>query len=90
MDKFSQSLFDHALCAEDLVISGECPASLDELLASLHNEHQPGNTTEAILVHEIAEQFWRLRRMRACEARGMQPEEIAERKATLQLLARRV
>lgn len=68
--------FDHALCAEDLVIPGECPASLDELRASLHNEHQPANTTEAMLVNEIAEQFWRVRRLRACEARGMQPDTI--------------
>lgn len=69
-------IFEYALSAEDLVIAGECPASLDELRASLHEDHQPANTTESMLVNEIAEQFWRLRRMRAGEARGMQPDTI--------------
>ena len=76
MNNRKPHFFDHALCAEDLVIAGECPASLDQLRASLCEEHQPATTTECMLVNEIAEQFWRIRRMRACETRGMQPDNI--------------
>jgi hypothetical protein len=69
-----QKRFKHALPAEDLVLPGECPASLDELRASLHDQYEPCNVTESILVNEIAEQFWRLRRMRGVETRALQPE----------------
>jgi hypothetical protein len=71
-----QQPFKHALSAEDLVLPGECPASLDELRSTLRQQYQPCNVTESILVNEIAEQFWRVRRMRALEARAMQPESV--------------
>jgi hypothetical protein len=38
----------------------ENPAELDALKADLHAEHQPTNTTEDILVNEMAEQYWRI------------------------------
>ena len=68
--------FKHGLYAEQLVIPGEDPAELDALRASLRAEHQPANTTEEILVNEIAEQFWRLRRMRKFESYAMEPENF--------------
>jgi hypothetical protein len=68
--------FKHGLYAKQLVLPGEDPAELDALRATLRAEHQPATETEEILVNEIAEQFWRLRRMRHFEARGMQPEEF--------------
>lgn len=71
-----QQPFKQALSAEDLVLPGECPASLEEIRATLRCQHEPANATESILVNEVAEQFWRLRRMRAVEARGMQQESI--------------
>jgi len=64
--------FKHGLYSKDLVCFGEDPAELDELRASLRAEHQPATETEEILVNEIAEHFWRLRRMRKYEALGMQ------------------
>ncbi len=68
--------FKHGLYAKNLVIPGEDPAELDRLRARLRAEHQPGNETESILVNEIAENFWRLRRMREYEARAMDPENL--------------
>lgn len=68
--------FKHGLYARDLVLPSEDPAELDQLRATLRREHQPANETESILVNEIAEHFWRLRRMREFEARGMQPENL--------------
>jgi hypothetical protein len=68
--------FKHGLYASELVLPGESAAELDALRASLHKEHQPATQTEEILVNEIAEHFWRLRRMRMFEARGMQPDNF--------------
>ncbi len=70
----SRNSFKHGLCSKQLVIPGEDPAELDALKASLFAEHQPACETEAILVNEMAEQFWRIRRARAFEANLLQAE----------------
>jgi hypothetical protein len=70
--------FKHGLYAKQLVRPGDDPAQLDALRATLPAEHQPANQTEEILVNEIAENFWRLRRFRELEARGMQPENVVD------------
>jgi hypothetical protein len=72
----SRNSFKHGLYAKALVLPGEDPAELDQLRASLRAEHQPANTTEDILVNELAENFWRIRRMRAREAVAMEPENL--------------
>jgi hypothetical protein len=51
-----------------LIARHEDPAELDALKADLRADHQPANTTEEILVNEMAEQFWRIRRFRFREA----------------------
>ena len=63
----SQNAFKHGLYSKDLIMRGEDPAQLDALKADLRREHQPANTTEEILVNEMAEQFWRIRRYRTRE-----------------------
>ncbi len=72
----SRNSFQHGLYSKKLIIPGEDPAELDRLRASLVAEHQPLNTTEHILVNELAEHFWRLRRMRELEARCWQPSNL--------------
>ncbi len=72
----SRNSFKHGLYSKKLIIPGEDPAELDRLRASLVAEHQPFNTTEHILVNELAEHFWRLRRMRELEARSWQPDNL--------------
>ncbi|MBV9267736.1 MAG: hypothetical protein JO061_16325 [Acidobacteriaceae bacterium] len=64
----SRNSFKHGLYSKELVIPGEDPAELDSLKADLIAEHQPGNTTEEILVNEMAEHYWRLKRFRRVEA----------------------
>ena len=64
----SQNSFKHGLYSKQLVMQGENPAELDALKADLRAEHQPANTTEEILVNEIAEHYWRIRRFRRMEA----------------------
>ena len=72
----SRNSFKHGLYSKDLVLPNENPAELDQLRASLRAEHQPVNTTEEMLVNDLAENFWRLRRMREFETRAMLPENI--------------
>ena len=67
----SRNAFKHGLYAKQLILPGEDPAELDALRADLRREHQPATTTEDILVNELAEHYWRLRRMRKLEARAM-------------------
>ncbi len=49
-----------------------------ELRASLRREHQPANTTEEILVDELAQSFWRMRRFRHLEAVAWAPANVSE------------
>ena len=63
----SRNSFKHGLYSKQLVLSTEEATALDALKADLRREHQPANTAEEILVNEMAEQFWRIRRARALE-----------------------
>ncbi len=56
----SRNSFKHGLYSRKLVIQGEDPADLDALRDDLRREHQPANTTEEILVNELAENYWRI------------------------------
>ncbi len=62
----------HGLAAESLVIRGEDPAKLEALRAQLQVEHCPLGQTEAMLVEEIAQCWWRLQRARAQEKRSIE------------------
>ena len=84
----SQNAFRHGLYSKQLVTPDECAAELDELRATLRREHAPASTTEEILVDDLAQHFWRLRRFREMEARVWQPDSNLFTPATLALLAR--
>ena len=68
----SRNAFKHSLYSQQLVVPGEDPAEFDELRAKLRDEHQPANTTEEILVDELAQHYWRMRRIRAQEVKTWQ------------------
>jgi hypothetical protein len=72
----SHNSFKHGLYSKQLVVGAEEAAELDALKAKLRAEHQPNNETEGILVNELAEQFWRLRRARIYEASVLDSGEI--------------
>ena len=72
----SRNSFKHGLYSKQLVVGAEEAAELDTLKAKLRAEHQPINETEEILVNELAEQFWRLRRARTYEASLLDSGEI--------------
>ena len=87
----SRNSFKHGLYSKQLVLAGEDPAELDALRDDLRREHQPAGPTEEILVNELAEHYWRLRRMRKFEARAMGAgtiEELHNGLATLPIIQR--
>ena len=70
------NLSQYSLPSEKLALSYESPEALDTLKAKLRAEHQPVNETEGILVNEMAEQFWRLRRARAMETSVLDSDKV--------------
>ena len=72
----SRNSFKHGLYSKQLIIDGEDPAEFDALRADLRAEHGPASTTEEILVDELAQHFWRMRRFRALEARAWSLENL--------------
>jgi hypothetical protein len=72
----SHNPFKHGLYSKQLVIGNEEVAELDALKADLRAQHQPANDTEEILVNEMAEQFWRIRRARCLEASLLETGDI--------------
>ncbi len=72
----ARNSFKHGLYSKELVMPDEDPDELDHLRCTLRDEHQPATTTEEILVDELAQHFWRLRRFRALEARAWTPENL--------------
>lgn len=58
----SRNSLKQGLAAGTLIIHGEDQTAFDALLNDLLAEHQPANTTEEMLIHEIAQSFWLVQR----------------------------
>ncbi len=58
----------HGLAGKQVVTKGENPAEYDELHRQLVRDHSPATEQEAMLVEEIAQNWWRLQRARRTEA----------------------
>ena len=63
----SRNAFKHGIYSEEIVIPGENLARYEALLADLRAEHQPSTPTEELLVDELAQHFWHIRRWRKME-----------------------
>src|ERR1700742_800074 len=63
----SQNAFKHGLYSKALLIPGEDPAKFEACRADLAAEYRPIGVTEEILVDEIAQHYWRMKRYRALE-----------------------
>ncbi|HZQ55377.1 MAG TPA: hypothetical protein VFB14_24480 [Bryobacteraceae bacterium] len=70
------NLSQYTLPSGKLALSSESPDALDTLKVKLRAEQQPANETEEILVNEMAEQFWRLRRARAIETSLLDSDQV--------------
>ena len=64
----SQNSFKHGLYSKAIVIPGEDPAEFEALRADLAAEHRPVGLTEEMLVDEVAQHYWRMKRYRDLEA----------------------
>jgi hypothetical protein len=64
----SLNALHHGLTARQLVISGEDPGHYEELRGALHEEFWPRSPTEEILVDQLAQSLWRVRRIPQLEA----------------------
>ncbi len=65
--KSRENSFKHGLYSKQLVLKGEDPSDLAALKTTLFNEHQPATETEALLVQEVAEHYWLMKRYRRFE-----------------------
>ena len=63
----SQNSRVHGLCSKTVILPGENPEAFNQLVQSFNEEHQPATPTEIALVAEIADQYWRLQRVRRRE-----------------------
>lgn len=78
----------HGLCGQQIVIKGEDPLAYDALRTALSKQHNPQTELEAMLVEQVAQNWWRLERARKIEAKMLDQYgdlEAYERKAFLNL-----
>ena len=75
----------HGLRAQDLVLTGphgtEDPAEFEALLTQFHEDLQPANILEQVLVERIATSHWRLRRAQRFEAAAFRQSLDAQKSA---------
>lgn len=64
----SRNSTTHGLSGSHIVLSTEDPAAFDDMLAELHEDWAPASAQERQLVREIAENRWRIDRIRRIEA----------------------
>ncbi len=67
----SRNSFKHGLYAKNVVLNEEDAAALESLRQDLRAEHQPRNTTEGMLVEELAMNYWSINRYRTLEANAL-------------------
>ena len=75
----------HGLASGTLIIPGEDPAALETLLNALLEEHQPANTTEEMLIHEIAQSYWLTQRALRLQNECFTADGIDEKRLALLL-----
>jgi len=54
----SRNSLKHGLASGTIIVPGEDPVAFEALLHDLLEEHQPANTTEDLLIHEMAQSHW--------------------------------
>jgi hypothetical protein len=79
----SRNSLKHGLASGQLIIPGEDPAEFDSLLQSLLDEHQPANTIEEMLIHEMAQSFWLTQRALRLQNECFTSEGVDEKRLAL-------
>ena len=58
----SRNSLKHGLASGEMIIPGEDPAAFEVLLHELLEEHQPSNSTEELLINQMAQSYWLMQR----------------------------
>ncbi len=74
----SQNSFKHGLYSKAIIIPGEDPAKFEALRSDLAAEHRPIGLTEELLVDELAQHYWRMKRYRSLEAQMYKSQGLNE------------
>jgi hypothetical protein len=79
----SRNSLKHGLASGQLIIPGEDPAAFESLLQDLLEDHQPVNTSEELLVREMAQSYWLMQRALALQNECFTPDGIDEKRLAL-------
>ncbi|MBV9296034.1 MAG: hypothetical protein JO145_10715 [Acidobacteriaceae bacterium] len=79
----SRNSLKHGLASGEIIISGEDPAAFDALLHDLLEEHHPANTTEEMLIHEMAQSYWLTQRALRLQNECFTADGIHEKRLAL-------
>jgi hypothetical protein len=79
----SRNSFKHGLASGQLIIPGEDAAEYESLLNALLDEHQPANTTEEMLVRELAQSYWLMQRAMALQNDAFTATAVNTKQLTL-------
>ncbi len=79
----ARNSFKHGLASGQLVAPGEEPAAFESLFTDLLADHQPANTTEELLVREMAESWWLMQRASRLQNNCFLAEELDTKQLAL-------
>lgn len=79
----SRNSLKHGLASGELIIPGEDRAALEALLNALLEEHHPANTTEEMLIHQMAQSYWLTQRALRLQNDCFTAESIDEKRLAL-------
>lgn len=79
----SRNSLKHGLASGQLLIPSEDPAAFESLLAGLTHDFQPANSTEELLVRQMAQSHWLEQRAIRLQNDCFTPEGISEKQLSL-------
>jgi hypothetical protein len=79
----SSNSLKHGLASGTLLIANEDPAAFESLLENLLADHQPANSTEELLVREMAQSWWITQRALSLQNECFNPEGVEEKRLAL-------
>jgi len=79
----SRNSLKHGLASGTIIVPGEDPAAFEALLHDLLEEHQPANTTEDLLIHEMAQSHWLAQRALRFQNQCFTEDGVDEKRLSL-------
>ncbi len=79
----SRNSLKHGLASGQIIIPGEDASAFESLLAALLDEHQPGGTTEELLIAEMAQSHWLAQRALRLQNECFTAEGVDDKRLSL-------